>query len=323
MTGMNVCPCYRLRHGLGQSWTTLGYPAATWSHEEMQQRSLLLALGFALATTACEADKDTNADTGADTNDSGETGDGDGDGDGEPADTDEDGLTDEEEAELGTDPTKKDTDGDQYWDSWEVTEGTDPLDPESRIYTGYWPYNPNKDEMDPGDWNVIGKWNGTRFPRDQFLDQHGEWVDNYDFSEYPSETKPEGTYMIIDLSAVWCGPCHTVADWIAKGNNPGLEADYPTIRAKVHEGRVFWLTYLIEDGNYAPPSVTDSQEWAAQHPDPYVPVLADEEQNTPAAYGVGAIPHFFIVGPDMLLEYFPAANESGYETLSIIDAYDF
>ena len=40
----------------------------------MQQRSLLLALGFALATTACEADKETNAGTGAGTNGGGETG---------------------------------------------------------------------------------------------------------------------------------------------------------------------------------------------------------------------------------------------------------
>ncbi len=42
-------------------------------------------------------------------------------------DTDEDGLTDVEEAELGTDPNKKDTDGDGYSDSDEVNDGYDPL----------------------------------------------------------------------------------------------------------------------------------------------------------------------------------------------------
>ena len=295
----------------------------------MQQRTLFLALGFALATTACEADQDGSADAGDNATNGGETGDGDGDGDGdgEPVDTDEDGLTDEEEAELGTDPNKKDTDGDRYWDSWEVTEGTDPLDAESRIYTGFWPYNPNKENMEPGDWNVIGKWAGTRFPRSAFLDQNGELVDSYDFSEYPSETASEGTYMIIDISATWCGPCHTVADWIAKDNNPTLETMYPTVRAKIHESRVFWLTFLVENNQGLPPALSDAEAWAQTHPDPYIPILVDENQYTYIAYGVGAIPHFFLVGPDMFLEYFPSDGDGGnddwYPAVGLVDKANF
>jgi hypothetical protein len=42
-------------------------------------------------------------------------------------DRDGDGLTDEREQELGTDPLKKDTDGDGYGDGWEVENGYDPL----------------------------------------------------------------------------------------------------------------------------------------------------------------------------------------------------
>jgi hypothetical protein len=46
-------------------------------------------------------------------------------------DTDGDGLTDDEEALLGTDPTLADTDGDGLDDGIEVTIGTDPLDADS------------------------------------------------------------------------------------------------------------------------------------------------------------------------------------------------
>ncbi|WP_208588454.1 adhesive domain-containing protein, partial [Gracilibacillus suaedae] len=46
-----------------------------------------------------------------------------------PVDSDEDGLTDEEEADLGTDPENPDTDGDGINDGDEVDNGTDPLDP--------------------------------------------------------------------------------------------------------------------------------------------------------------------------------------------------
>lgn len=46
-------------------------------------------------------------------------------------DSDGDGLTDDEEATLGTDPAVVDTDGDGYSDGAEVRASTDPLDPES------------------------------------------------------------------------------------------------------------------------------------------------------------------------------------------------
>jgi predicted AlkP superfamily pyrophosphatase or phosphodiesterase len=45
-------------------------------------------------------------------------------------DSDDDGLCDDEEAELGTDPEDEDSDDDGYWDGWENAAGTDPNDPE-------------------------------------------------------------------------------------------------------------------------------------------------------------------------------------------------
>ena len=65
----------------------------------------------------------------------------------DPTDTDNDGLTDVQEVELGTDPKNPDSDGDGYLDAHEHTEGTDPLDAESRIYIGNWPYNPSKADI--------------------------------------------------------------------------------------------------------------------------------------------------------------------------------
>lgn len=48
-----------------------------------------------------------------------------------PADTDDDGLDDETEDQLGTNPSLPDTDGDGWTDGVEVADGTDPLDPTS------------------------------------------------------------------------------------------------------------------------------------------------------------------------------------------------
>ncbi|GAA4817051.1 Stk1 family PASTA domain-containing Ser/Thr kinase [Nocardioides caeni] len=47
----------------------------------------------------------------------------------EPVDSDSDGLTDEEETALGTDPANPDSDGDGISDGQEVTDGTSPTDP--------------------------------------------------------------------------------------------------------------------------------------------------------------------------------------------------
>ncbi len=50
---------------------------------------------------------------------------------GKAGDSDTDGLTDEEEATLGTDPNNPDSDGDGILDGAEVENGTDPTDPNS------------------------------------------------------------------------------------------------------------------------------------------------------------------------------------------------
>ena len=62
--------------------------------------------------------------------------DGDGAGDACDADDDNDGLSDEEEEALGTDPKLADSDGDGYSDRDEIDAGTDPLDPGDQPSTG-------------------------------------------------------------------------------------------------------------------------------------------------------------------------------------------
>ncbi len=44
-------------------------------------------------------------------------------------DSDGEGLSDWQEAKIGTDPYDPDTDGDGIWDGWEVAHGLDPLNP--------------------------------------------------------------------------------------------------------------------------------------------------------------------------------------------------
>jgi hypothetical protein len=79
------------------------------------------------ADADADADTDTDADTDADTDTDSDT-----DTDTEPLyDSDADGLTDGQEAVLGTDPNDADTDDDGLDDGDEIAIGTDPLDADS------------------------------------------------------------------------------------------------------------------------------------------------------------------------------------------------
>jgi hypothetical protein len=253
---------------------------------------------------------------------------GDGDGDPGPVDTDEDGLTDEEEAEIGTDPNRKDTDADNYWDSWELIEGTDPLDPGSRIYTGYWPYNPNKDDLEQGSWETASTIVGRPFPRDSFLDHHGDYVDLYDFTNFQLTPESDYSYFIFDLSAQWCGPCHNVANWIAgvdDANTGWIQTAYPTVRDKVHNLRIWWITFIVENSSGGPPTMADATTWYTTHLDNYIPIMVDETQEVRDRFLGPAYPHFFLLDPEMKIEFFPPAsggtNEDPYPAVGLVDKY--
>jgi hypothetical protein len=233
---------------------------------------------------------------------------------------------------IGTDPNLKDTDADTYWDSWEVTEMTDPLDAASRIYTGYWPYNPNKDDLETGDWDNWSTQVGAAFPRDSFVDMHGDYVDLYDFTNFVWSEASGGTgqpsYFIFDLAAQWCGPCHNVASWMSgtdDQNTAWIQQTYPTVRDKVHSVRIWWLTFVTEDVNGANPTVADATTWANMHEDAYVPVLADEEQLIHDRYVGSSFPWFFLLDPEMKIEYFPppsgGTNEDPYPAVGLVDKY--
>ena len=207
------------------------------------------------------------------------------------ADTDGDGLSDLEESRLGTDPTLEDTDGDAYRDPDEVAEGSDPVDPESRIYVGNWPYNPNKDEVaDPGWGGTVRQ--GRTLPRFAWSDQYGDLLDVYDFGGRP---------FVLDLSGVWCFWCNEAAEWL--DGRPSEFDDYPEyagIPSLVADGTVGWITAL--DAGFdpeLPPIEIDRGVWVFQHDNAQIPVLLDEQNQLAEWMDTSSYPSMVLVGADL------------------------
>lgn len=278
----------------------------------------------ALLLCACDNGDDGPSDPtmgDAESGTDGETDDGDAN-----LDSDQDGLTDVEEMEIGTDPTLVDTDADSYWDSWEVTEDTDPLDPDSRIYTAYWPYNPNKNELVQGSWEAASTAAGSQFPRHSFLDQTGDYLDLYDLANFTGNSTGEPSYFIIDVSAQWCGPCHNMAEWIAGKDTPEtapLQQIYPSVREKVHGLRIWWVTIIVENGSGGMPTFVDAESWFMLHQDPYIPVLVDETWQVRGTYGASSYPFFFLLDPSMAVEFWDTAGpgDNTFPALWMVQQY--
>ncbi len=137
-------------------------------------------------TAEADADADADADTDADS-----------DADTDPnLDSDGDGLTDAEEAALGTDPALADSDGDTVSDYDEVQAETNPLwEYSHNLYQG--PYNfgycedgmlPGEEPSESGVYNYGGtnyEWNyyseGQVVPNFTMMDQHGDDISLYAF----------------------------------------------------------------------------------------------------------------------------------------------
>jgi len=115
------------------------------------------------------------------------------------------------------------------------------------------------------------------------IDQDGEEFNLYDHV---------GKVIIIDLSAMWCGPCRLAA----------LEVE--ELQQK-YKDDIVYVTILIENGNYKPPTRLDVSNWATSFEIKSAPVLGASRNfisNDPnVGWALTAWPQFHIIDKDMVL----------------------
>ena len=132
------------------------------------------------------------------------------------------------------------------------------------------------------DWDNCSQQIGDHPCDFMLMDQNGEEFNLYDH---------HGKIIIIDLSAMWCGPCQLAA----------LEVEE---LQKKYGDKIVYVTILIENVNYNPPTKADIKKWAKAFGIESAPVLAGSRSiissNPDIGWPLSAWPQFHIIDQNMI-----------------------
>ena len=148
--------------------------------------------------------------------------------------------TDDEEAELGTDPDSSDTDLDGWGDYEEFERNTDPTNGADAPYTGGWPIGDCRNDIQAD--NSLEQ-DGVA-PNFALTDMHGDTVQLHDFCHMA---------VLVVTGAEWCGPCQSYRDGMA------------SYMDQYFSRGLMVIDLLGETNAGEAPSETDLERWANNH----------------------------------------------------------
>lgn len=196
-------------------------------------------------------------------------------GDAAGADSDGDGISDADEAELGTDPQSDDTDLDGWTDSEELARNTDPVNGSDKPYQGGWPIGECRNDLSG---SAVAA--GEVAPNFTLTDMYGDDVKLHDFCHMA---------VMVVTGAEWCGPCQS------------YRTEMASLYDSYFERGLMIVDFLGETASGGEPSETDLESWADGH---HYAVLADPGWSVSnQGYVSGGIPATSLLGPGAVVIY--------------------
>jgi thiol-disulfide isomerase/thioredoxin len=139
-------------------------------------------------------------------------------------------------------------------------------------------------EYDPGvNWEFCGSGEGDNPCNIVAIDHNGDEFDMY--ANY-------GSLIVLDLSAMWCGPC----------NSAGAHAQ--EVQDMYAADDLIYVTVLVENQHGVPPSEADIQQWATTYGNTTSPVLPGDRGmlvSSGGSWELTSWPTFFYIDREMVI----------------------
>jgi thiol-disulfide isomerase/thioredoxin len=145
-------------------------------------------------------------------------------------------------------------------------------------------------------WEVCGSDEGDHPCNIIAIDHNGDEFDLY--ANY-------GSLIVLDLSAMWCGPC----------NNAGAHAQ--EVHDMYADQDLIYVTLLIENRHGVPPSQADIQQWAADYGNTTSPVIGGDRSMLASGGGpwnLTSWPTFFYIDREIVIR----DVDKGYSSQEVI-----
>ena len=144
--------------------------------------------------------------------------------------------------------------------------------------------------------------NGEIFPDFIAIDQFGDNVSIYDFSGH-------NKYILIEIGASWCTPCHEIAEWLTYDDKKVLKRkwfkdEYKLIRELIQNDEIYYIKVIFEDRNRNNATYDTLYDWYQKYPDDKIPILADSERFLHTWVKPTGLPTTILLNDKMEIEVF-------------------
>jgi len=138
---------------------------------------------------------------------------------------------------------------------------------------------------------------GDAFPNFTSFNQFNEIFSLHDLSN-------KGKFVLIEMAADWCSPCHMLSNWLTFANNEIKEQvwwkdEYNIIYDLVHNNDVYFITVLYEDEFRNNATYDTVVEWYSNYPEDKIQILADADKKLHTWLKPSGIPAITLVDENM------------------------